>query len=217
MLGLLAALSAQSTKATTYTLGYGNTGINGVAGPYATVTVNLTDSTHANILFSALDSGAYHFLFGDGGSVGLNVNGTYSVSALTGTGQLQSPNSPFTPTLTGNQNEDGWGKFNLNVDNFDGFQYAVRTVSFTLTDTSGSWTDSAHVLAANAAGYVAAAHIFIANGPTYSNTGLTGYAANSGTGGSGEPQPTPDGGVTISLLGSAMMGLALLRRKLAKS
>ncbi len=200
------ALAAQPAKANiiTYTLGAANPGISGYTGPYGTVQINLTSSTSATITFTALDSsGGQHFLFGDGGSVGLNVNGTFSVSGITApTGPQQGANAPGPWTVTSG-NEDGFGHFNLSLDNFDGFSSAVRTVSFTLTDLLGTWGSASDVLALNSQGLLAAAHIFVANAD-YSNTGATGYAADS----------VPDGSSTVALLGGALAGIGVIRRKL---
>jgi len=68
------------------------------------------------------------------------------------------------------------------------------------------------VLTAGNMGFLAAAHVYVqgANGAL-----ATGYAANGG--GGGGDTGVPDGGATLALLGSAIMGLGLLRRKISKS
>src|SRR5258707_4318856 len=103
---------ATSAFANTISLDTGNSGISGYTGPYGSVTVTWIDSTHAGITFTALDNG-YHFLFGDGGSVALNVNGTIDSAAAvasitTATGPQQGANAPGPWTFSPG-NEDGWG------------------------------------------------------------------------------------------------------------
>src|SRR5262245_38050541 len=67
-------------------------------GPYGTVTVNRTDSTHATITFSASVVNGKIYLFGDGATAALNVNSTnFSVSNLSSS---NSGTGFTTPTLT---------------------------------------------------------------------------------------------------------------------
>jgi hypothetical protein len=201
---LLVALFALPASADTFSLGLGNPDISGYPGPYAEVAVNLVGST-ASVTFSALDSSPWHYLFGDGGSVALNVNGSFVVSGMTWSGQPQL--NPSAPSLfvDGAGNEDGWGTFNLRISNNGGFKEAVKTLSFTLT--GGSWSSASDVLTANANGAKAAAHIFVANSD-WTNTGVTGFAADGGT------NRVPDGGTTALLLGLALgAGGVVLRRK----
>jgi len=202
---IMLGFGVQPAGANLLTLGLPNSGISGYTGPYATVNISLTDSTHAAITFTALDSaGGQHFLMGDGGSVGLNVNGTVTASSITAPQGPQFSSSAPILSLGGAGNEDGFGSFNFTLNNFDGFGYAFRTVSFTLTNTSGTWANDLAVLTANESGYLAAAHIFVANAD-YTNTNDTGYATNSSV---------PDGGTTASLLGLALAVGGFLSRRM---
>src|SRR5947209_5423010 len=81
------------------------------------------------------------------------------------------------------------------------------TISFTLTNTSGTWASDTTVLVANAQGAFAAAHIFVTTSPANaSNSALvTGFAANGGS-------TVPDGGTTVMLLGAALGALGMARR-----
>ena len=51
-----------------------NSAIAGFPGLYATLSISLVDSTHANIIFTTLDN----FTMGANGMANLNVNGTYT-------------------------------------------------------------------------------------------------------------------------------------------
>src|SRR5689334_18431008 len=55
--------------------------LSGFTGPFASVTVNRTDSTHATITFTAGSGGGDTYLMGDGSTVALNVAGTFSATA----------------------------------------------------------------------------------------------------------------------------------------
>jgi len=203
--------------AATYSLNIGNTSsppLSGFPAPYGSVTVTLlSGNADAIITFNAGDSAPYHYLFGDGGTVGVNVNGAFSYSALSESGQPQNPVHGISFGATTNPGEDGWGSFNFGVDNFDGFGYSVRTVSFDLHKTTGTWSSDLNVLAANSLGYIVAAHIFVANSD-WSNSNATGFATSDGktTGNEG----APDGGSTVALLGFGLLGIGALRQRLGR-
>ena len=216
MVGCLLALAVLPARADTitYSIGLGNSAISGYTGPYATATVNRTDSTHATITFSALSGGGNQFLFVDGGSVAVNVNATsWTLGAITGT---QVPSAGFAPlsfSNGGSGNEDGFGTFNQKIDNFDSFDHAALTVTFSLTDTSGSWLTAGDVLAQNggSTGYYLGAHIAVTSDPALQANGAkaTGFAVDNGI--------VPDGGTTIALLGFALVGVGALRRKITRN
>ena len=196
---------AKADTSTSYTLGIGNPGINGYSSPYGTLNVTLnTAGTAATFTFTAATgtgpSGPVQYLFGDGGSIGLNVNGNFSWDGtFTGVNQPQF-NAQFPSFTQSSGNEDGFGSFNFSLDNFDGYQYAFQSLTFTLT---GSWADVNSVLIGNNLGFFAAGHIFVTTDNYQTNTGVTGYAAN-GT--------VPDGGTTVMLLGAALGALGMARR-----
>jgi hypothetical protein len=173
-----------SADSTTYTLTTGNPGGLGCCtGPYATVTVTLTSSTTATVTFDSLTNGGYTYLMAGAQAADVNVNaGTFTFSGLSGTNSL----SGFTPgplSSGGSGNVNGFGNFNQTFDSFDGFTHSSTEITFTLTDTSGTWSSASNVLDANTNGSVAAIHGFAcADTPTTCNstTGAfaTGYASN---------------------------------------
>jgi hypothetical protein len=167
----------------------------------------LTGNT-ASITFTAANTASYQYLFGDGGSVAVNVNGAFTLGAITGT---QLPGfGPTTYSNGGAGNEDGFGSFNLSINSNGGYTTASNSITFTLTKTSGTWSSAANVLTANANGALVGAHIFVAAFPANVKQGAlaTGFAANGGA------VNTPDGGTTVMLLGAALGVLGMARRYL---
>ena len=205
----IAGLGLQQANAFTSDLNAGNSAISGFTGPYGTVTITLVNNTTATVTFTSNTVAGNIYLFGDGGSVALNVNATtFTVGPVLGT----NAGTGFTPgPLTahiGSQNVDGLGTFNLSIDSFDGFTHTSDTVTFTLTDVSGTWASAANVITNNSSGFDAAAHIFVTTSPANaSNSALaTGFA------GEGPQTNVPDGGTTVMLLGAALGALGMARR-----
>jgi len=205
----IAGMGLQQADAFTSLLNNGNPAISGFQGPYGTVTITLVNNTTATVTFTSNTVAGNIYLFGDGGSVALNVNATtFTVGPVLGT----NAGTGFTPgPLTahiGSQNVDGLGTFNLSIDSFDGFTHTSDTVTFTLTDVSGTWASAANVITNNSSGFDAAAHIFVTTSPANaSNSALaTGFA------GEGPQTNVPDGGTTVMLLGAALGALGMARR-----
>jgi VPDSG-CTERM motif len=205
----IAGLGLQQAKADfIFNLTVGNSAIAGFPGPYASVDVHLVDSTHATISFTSLTNGGNIYLFGGVNAVDVNVNATTwtigsFVSTNSGTG--------FTPgpvTSGGSGNVDGFGTLNQTNNSFDGFTHTSNFISFSLTNTSGTWATDTAVLVANDHGAMAAAHIFVTTSPANAtNSALaTGFAANGGS------TSIPDGGTTVMLLGAALGALGMARR-----
>jgi hypothetical protein len=198
---LCAAFTVQQAKATAITtfesiLNVGNDAGLGL-GPYGTVDVSLTGQT-ATITFTANTAGG--FFFGDGSSAAVDVNST----SFTEGNLSETPDN--SPTFqTGLQQVDGFGKFNLTVNDAN-FSVHVSTITFTVTNNLGTWVTASDVLTFNALHFDAAAHIFSTVG------GITGFAGENGTG-----VPTvPDSGTTAMLLGGALAGLGAMRRYLKR-
>jgi hypothetical protein len=139
-----------------------------------------------------------------------NITGANSGTGFDLTG---GPNNQPQYTFAGAGVEDGFGTFNLTINSFDGFTHSSDTISFTITNTSGTWGSAADVLAFNQAGFDAAAHIFVTSSPADASNGAiaTGFAGENTPGVS-----TPDGGATAALLGLGLAGLAGLRARLGR-
>jgi hypothetical protein len=173
----------------TYQLGDPNTVALG-PGPYGSVTVNRTTTTMATITFSA---GA-DYLFTDGNEADVNVNATSFSSTNPTFTQLAGFSAPSYTQSSGTV--DGKGSFNLVWDNNGGsFTDSVKTLTFTVTDLSGTWASAGSVLAVNNLGNLVAAHVGYCSAPCSINTPFgtnTGFVTNT----SAVPEP----GV-ISMLG----------------
>jgi len=210
------ALSAQPAHALSFplSLSTGNPAIAGFPGPYGSVDVILLDSNTAKITFTGGVVSPYFYLFGDGGSVGLNTNGAATYNNDATFTQLSGFGGFFTGasfSSGGAGNEDGFGSFNFSLNDNGGFKEAVNSITFTIDKTSGTWASASDVLAANSNGAYAAAHIFVASNTCTASNGdpvacATGFAANGGS-------SVPDGGMTMSLLGLALGGLGLVARR----
>lgn len=170
---------------TTFSLNIGNADIGSYPSPYGSVAINLVDATTADVTFTAGSAGIYDYFFIATKAADVNVNATtWSFSNLTGNGGALSDG--------GSGTVDGHGTFNQTFDQFDGFGQPATTISFRLTDLSGTWASSDDVLTANGSGHSVAAHIAVcdtsANPTCNSDLGAvaTGFATN-GSGGIPEP------------------------------
>jgi hypothetical protein len=197
--GVLALTFGTAASATTtFTLSTGNAAISGYPPPYGTVNVNLVDSTHATIDFLSAVAGGYYFTSAQVADV--NVNATsWTVSGLTGNGGAL--------TNGGSNNADGFGLFNQTFDQFDGFSSKSSTISFTLTNTSGSWLTDAAVLTPNASGNSVAAHIGVC-----ADAGCTSFVSTGFATGGGGPIPEP-ATWAMMILGFGGVGAMLRRRR----
>jgi len=172
----------------TFDLSSANTAISGYAGPYGHVDVHLTDSTHATVTLTSLTAGGNIYLFGDGSTMALNVNATtFTATGITGSnaGSGFTNVSGDSTAQYGSQNVDGFGSFNLTINTFDGFDHAVDKLTFSLTNTSGTWSSDTNVLTSNGSpnNAVAAAHVFVTKSPAVQSNGAlaTGYAGSEGS------------------------------------
>jgi len=182
-----------------------NDAISPYPAPYVHVTVNQSGNT-ATFTFTADTSHAgLTYLMGDGSSAAVNVNDPGPTVTAISPASLSQQNPP------GTSNVNGFGLFNVVLDNADGNAQATSTLSFTVTKATGTWTGvfsgATPVLVANATGAFAASHLFVREG-TSTDATATGYVAN---GGAVEvvPEPTP---VVLALMGLGTLGLAGLRR-----
>jgi hypothetical protein len=172
-------------------LGHPTLPAGGDMGPYGSIVVNLSGGV-ATIDFTAYNSATYgQRLFLGEGIACLNVSGSFGFVSYTGG---LTPRPPTVHPSAPPWNVDGFGNFNLVFDRFDGWANGISTMEIVL---SGSWSSPADVLTPNTDGYWVAAHVGTQGGA------YTGWAS------------VPDGGTTLLLLGSALGGLGLLRRKLS--
>jgi hypothetical protein len=165
------------------------------------VTVHLNSSTQALITFQGAVTGGNTYKFGGAQAMDVNVNASsFTVGSVTenGTGT----------TSVGSGNANGFGKFNVTIDNSDGATDSFTTGSFTVTRSSGTWASDADVLTSNgsANNALVAAHIFV-----FDATGAnvkTGYASQGGA------VDTPEPATIISAAAGLMsMGFFRLRRR----
>src|SRR5262249_52326585 len=141
-------------------------------------------------------NGGNIYLMGNGSSVGVNVNATsWTVGSFTAS---NSGTGFTTPTLSdgGSQNVSSFGVFNQTITSSDGFTSSSDKISFTLTNTSGTWSSASNVLAANSNNWLAEAHIFVTSSPANAANGATatGFAAGA------EPS-------SLTLLGLSLVSL----------
>jgi hypothetical protein len=201
----------------TQSLSVGNSAISPYAGPYQTLTVDLTSPNIAQITFTSDVVDGNIFLMGDDGqgAVALNVNSTsFAVSNISGsnsgTGFTPGPYSLNSPP--GTSSMDGFGDFNLAINSFDGFTHSASTITFDITDDSGTWSSASDVLANNANGGDAATHTFVTTYPA--NAGN--MAVATGFAGNGPDLPVPEPG-TLALFGAAILGLGMIHQKTRKT
>jgi protein with PEP-CTERM/exosortase system signal len=147
-------------------------------------------------------------MFGDGSSVGVNVNAvSWTLGAVTGTCVGCTGITPGPYSDGGSGNVDGFGVLNQTINSFNGFTSSATQITFTLTNTGGTWASDGSVLTPNAQGALVGAHIFVTLFPANASNGavVTGFAANGGA-------VVPDGGTTVMLLGAALGALGMARR-----
>jgi hypothetical protein len=193
-----------------YPLDTGNSALTGTStGPYGTVTVDLTSPNTATITFTA-DPG---FLFLSQGAVAIEPHFTGITIVINQTGTVLPGFSGPQLTFNPNQTEDGFGTFSATLDEFDGFQWALSSVTIDLINNGGTWAGAGDVLTPNGSGNVVAAHIGICNTNPCENAASGGSFVATGYATSGPTQaPEPS---SLSMLGIGALGLlGFARRRL---
>lgn len=189
----------------------------GYTGPYVQLEVNRTSSTTADITFTSLTNSGNIYLMGAQGAVAVNVNATsWTLGTITGS-NAGTGFSPGPWTDGGSGNEDGWGTFNQTINSFGAFTHSSDTISFSLTNTSGTWASATSVLLDNGTtgGGIAAAHILVTSSPAdASNTALaTGYASGAQVHHPPNPIPEPSTMLIAAVGAIGFVGFGVRRRK----
>lgn len=208
-----------------------NAALSPYAGPYASIDITLANNTTdtATVTFTALVNGGNQYLFVDGNSVGLALTTTDVTLGALGATTLNSDfHSPcfgppqcgggsfsLTPSL-GLTNVSSVGSYNLTLTNFDSFDWALDTISFTLTKNDGTaWGSVANIIDLNlnpGTGSWVEAHIAVCTDPNNCSP-ATAAAATTGFTGGNVNVPEPG---TVALLGSGVLVLGTLARRFRK-
>src|SRR6478609_7362965 len=84
---LAVTFGTSASALTTFILDQGNAAISGFGSPYGSVAINLVDSTHATVDFTATSNALYNYYFIAAQVADVNVNAvTWTLSGLTGNG-----------------------------------------------------------------------------------------------------------------------------------
>ncbi|HEY4831015.1 MAG TPA: PEP-CTERM sorting domain-containing protein [Waddliaceae bacterium] len=183
-----------------------NSDLTGFPSPYATVTVTTSgpNSNTATVMFSSDSTGGFLYLIGATNAADVNVNAT----SFTPSNAITTSLPGFTPpsiSFDNNRNVSSFGSFNLNLIFSDGFTNSVNSVTFNLTDNSGTWASAANVLTDNNSGNLAAMHALVCSSSSCTVGGgaiTTGFV-------SGQQVATPEPGTWL-LMGSSLMGMYAL-------
>ena len=190
----IAGMGLQQAKADLFTseLNIGPNDSTGIL--FGTVTVSLTGQV-ATITFNSNTALDYWFI--DSSIASVNVNASTFDFAIVSDPFFKNVNIPGGTV-------NGFGDFDLSINNKGGWENRIDTLSFTVTNTSGvDWNSASDVLEFNADGFDASAHVATEGGS------LTFFVAENGT-------TVPDGGMTVMLLGMGLGVLGMAQRFLKR-
>jgi hypothetical protein len=126
-------------------LNVSNDAISGFVKDYAFEDVGLVNPSVALVTLTTSVVGGGIYLVGGIDAVDVNVNAdSWSIGNIEGI----NAGTGFTPgpfTDGGSGHVDGFGVFNQRVDSFDGFSHSSHSVSFVLTNTSGTWSSAERI------------------------------------------------------------------------
>ena len=220
---LLLPITALAATTFDFSLNTPNTALSPYTGPYANVHIDVTTGD-AVFTVTGLTSGNLQYLLGANSAFAANFSAPVTITSISSTGGDGSTALTVNNGFYANNNSlnplndpvntfaaDGFGKFNVALDNFDGYNAAVTSLTFTADPTGANFADAALVLVNNdrePIPFFAAGHIFVQDTNNTSGGALvTGYAGN---GSQGVVVPVPP---TAWLLGSGLLGLLLLGRR----
>ncbi|MFA5110081.1 MAG: hypothetical protein WC443_01610 [Desulfobaccales bacterium] len=207
----LTPLAASAALTFDFDLNSPNLALSTYTGPYATVHIDVT-SGNAEFTVTGLPNSTLQYLLGGEAAFAANFATEVTLSGFDwtdGNGSTAfTPAYDYTPPTF---QVSEFGRFNVKIDDFDGYGAAVTSLTFTATPSSGTFTDAASVLVnnSNTPAFYAASHIFVQDTLNPTEALTTGFAGN---GDQGVVIPLPP---TVWLMGTGLLGVGLLgwRRK----
>jgi hypothetical protein len=115
--------------------------------------IQYRSTTAASVTFTSLTHGGYLYLLGGQGAADLNVNGPYTLGPVIEAIALSGFGASFDANVPGKVSS--FGKFDLSLNNSDGFHDSATSLGFTLNDTGAPWSSAAGVLTPDDAGFLA--------------------------------------------------------------
>ena len=184
------------------------------AGPYVDVGVALNAGNNiATVTFTSLVNGNIDFLMGAVHAVDLNVNGAYNAGSVTINGTQLPGFTAGTLSLDSSPNNvSAFGTFDLEVNDTAGFTNAYNSITVTFTKSSGTWSSVNNVLAPNADGHLAAAHVFECSTAS-SACSATQQNVNSGFVSDPATVPEPHTLFSLAIGAVAIIGFQTRRRR----